>query len=184
MVIKELYADEKKIIVLDGIIEQSVSDAFYEMISKQRFARHERDFDEDKYPIFSIDLNPEKFETESPIGIAARHIIENIAHQQGYMLKRSYVNMCQYGDMEFPHRDCGIYDTDVTVLYYVNNKWDHSWGGETLFYENNEAKAAVSPRPGRFVFFYGAVEHVGTVPTRICSESRFSLALKYEKANQ
>jgi hypothetical protein len=61
----------------------------------------------------------------------------------------------------------------------VNKKWDYKWGGETIFYEEKDTRMAVLPRPGRIVIFPGRVEHIGTIPTRICTQSRLTLALKY-----
>lgn len=179
MNIRKEAIDGKAIFIVDDFLDKSDADSFYSFVSGLRFSKKERDFDGDEYPIFSIDFIPEKFEQDSTIGKAGRHLLEHVAGIKGLELYRSYINMSHYGDMEFPHRDCGIDESDVTVLYYINPAWDYRWGGETMFYEQKQTKIAVLPAPGRFVIFPGAVEHIGSIPTRICTTSRFSLALKY-----
>ena len=63
------------------------------------------------------------------------------------------------------------------MLYYANLIWQPDWGGETLFYnDDNDAVLAVSPRPGRLVVSRAAILHRGTVPTRSCYEERFTIA--------
>jgi SM-20-related protein len=70
------------------------------------------------------------------------------------------------------------------VLWYISTRWGHDWGGETMFYDDaNDARAAVTPRPGRLVIFDGELLHVGRPPNRNCYIPRYTLALKFERAN-
>ena len=92
---------------------------------------------------------------------------------------RAYVNSAVYGDSYYVHRDSPEGSNDVTVLYYANLIWQPDWGGETIFYnDDNDAALAVSPRPGRLVASRAAILHRGTVPTRSCYEERFTIAYK------
>jgi len=93
--------------------------------------------------------------------------------------QRAYVNSSVYGDSYYVHRDCAQEERHLTVLYYANLLWEPDWGGETLFFnDDNDAVLAVSPRPGRLVASRGAILHRGTVPTRSCYEERYTLAYK------
>jgi SM-20-related protein len=93
--------------------------------------------------------------------------------------QRAYVNSSVYGDMYYAHRDCSVHRQHVTVLYYANLEWQPDWGGETIFYNDNEdAEVVVSPKPGRLVVARGAILHRGTVPTRACYEERYTIAYK------
>ena len=93
--------------------------------------------------------------------------------------QRAYVNSSVYGDMYYSHRDCSVHRQHVTVLYYANLEWQSDWGGETIFYNDNEdAEVVVSPKPGRLVVARGAILHRGTVPTRACYEERYTIAYK------
>lgn len=92
---------------------------------------------------------------------------------------RLYVNCTVYGDMYYPHRDCRPDQNVITVLYYANPEWKADWGGETIFYnDEEEAEVVISPRGGRIVAFHGAILHRGGVPSRICYEERLTVAYK------
>lgn len=92
---------------------------------------------------------------------------------------RAYVNSAVYGDSYFTHRDCLEDSRNVTVLYYVNLLWQPDWGGETVFYnDEQDAVLAVSPKAGRVVVSRGAILHRANVPTRSCYEERLTIAYK------
>lgn len=96
-----------------------------------------------------------------------------------YRIYRSYVNVAHYGDMLFSHHDCPPDSGGLTALWYVCDRWDHEWGGETVFFDSRrDVRGAVSPRPGRLTIFDGAILHVGRPPNRNCYVPRFTLALK------
>jgi SM-20-related protein len=95
-----------------------------------------------------------------------------------FALKRAYCNVVSFGDILLPHRDSRS-GADVTALLFVADTWDRAWGGETIFYDHaGDAVHAVSPRPGRLVLFRSAMEHRGTPPSRLCTRTRLTLALK------
>lgn len=92
---------------------------------------------------------------------------------------RAYVNSAVYGDSYYTHRDCPEDSKNVTVLYYVNLLWQADWGGETIFYnDEQDAMLAVSPKAGRVVVGRGAILHRANVPTRSCYEERLTIAYK------
>lgn len=93
--------------------------------------------------------------------------------------QRAYVNASVYGDGYYTHRDCPPEQKHITALYYANLEWQPDWGGETIYFNDDEdAELVVSPRPGRLVLARGGILHRGTVPTRICYEERYTLAYK------
>jgi SM-20-related protein len=108
---------------------------------------------------------------------------KDFAPAVAYRAYRSYVNVAHYGDMLFTHTDCLPGAGEITALWYVCDRWDHEWGGETVFYDaNHDVRAAVSPKPGRLALFDGALLHAGRPPNRICYQPRYTLALKLERA--
>jgi SM-20-related protein len=172
--------DNKEIVIIDDAFTQDQIDAFYEYAMGLSFQKKERSVAADEFPIFSVDFHPDRFETDSFVGQKARNLLQAYTDKSGsYKLYRSYINLSNYGDVEFPHFDCLQEKEDLTILYYVNRKWSYKYGGETIFYENKDSKLAILPTPGRFVIFPGNVEHLGGVASRICKEPRLSLALKY-----
>jgi SM-20-related protein len=102
-------------------------------------------------------------------------IAEEMFPGERFRPQRAYVNHSLYGDAYQMHRDLSA----VTVLYYANLFWETDWGGETIYFDdNNDAQIVVSPRPGRMVVSRGAILHRGTVPTRDCKQARLTIAYK------
>jgi SM-20-related protein len=100
----------------------------------------------------------------------------------GYRPYRAYTNVASYGDMLFTHTDCLPEQHDLTALWYLCERWDLEWGGETMFYDSRgEVARAVIPKPGRLVVFDGAIQHAGRPPNRICYAPRYTMAIKFER---
>ena len=170
----------KRIYIIDQVFSRDEIEAFYEYASDLPFKKKEKSTSYDEFPIFSTDFVPEKFENETFVGIKARELVNEFIEDANQLkLFRAYINLSNYGDVEYPHFDCPSDRKDVTVLYYVNKDWHYKYGGETMFYANKDSRIAVLPTPGRFVIFPGNIEHLGSIATRVCREPRMSLALKY-----
>ncbi|MEM9184504.1 MAG: 2OG-Fe(II) oxygenase [Pseudomonadota bacterium] len=98
-----------------------------------------------------------------------------------YAVYRAYTNYAGYGDMLFTHTDCMPGAGELTALWFVTDRWDVEWGGETLFFNaEGDAEFVASPRPGRLVLFDGELRHCGRPPNRICTQPRYTLAFKLE----
>ena len=114
-----------------------------------------------------------------PFFLSLRRVAEQMFPGEVLRDQRAYVNSSVYGDVYYTHRDCSAHRNHVTALYYVNTEWHPDWGGETIFYDdNNEAQLIVTPKAGRVVVARGAILHRGTVPTRACHEERYTIAYK------
>jgi SM-20-related protein len=104
-----------------------------------------------------------------------KQIAEEMFPGESFRPQRAYINHSVYGDLYHMHRDLSA----VTVLYYANLAWETDWGGETIYFnDDNDAQIVVSPRPGRMVVARGPILHRGTVPTRGCPEQRLTIAYK------
>jgi hypothetical protein len=109
-----------------------------------------------------------------------QNIAEELFPGERFRPERAYVNHSVYGDAYFMHRDLSA----VTVLYYANLVWEPDWGGETIYFDdNNDARVVISPRPGRVLVSRGAILHRANVPTRDCQEERLTIALKLAHAS-
>jgi Rps23 Pro-64 3,4-dihydroxylase Tpa1-like proline 4-hydroxylase len=170
--------NKSEVKVIDDLLPNNEIKEFFNFSRGLSYQRMENDDDDDEYPIFSVDFEPEAFLEKTLIGDIALKLIREKSNKK-YVLNRAYINLSSYGDVEFPHYDCDLDKEDITILYYINKEWNYKWGGETLFYEGNDTKYAILPKPGRFVIFQGNVEHCGTVATKICKEPRLTLALKF-----
>lgn len=104
--------------------------------------------------------------------------------RQSYRPYRAYTNVASFGDMLFTHTDCSPDQHDLTALWYLCDKWDIEWGGETLFFDAaDEVACTILPKPGRLVVFDGAIKHVGRPPNRICYAPRYTFAIKFERVS-
>lgn len=170
----------ENIYIIDDVLSEEEILAFFEYVEELPFRRKEKSNEYDNFPIFSTDFDTVVFEESTYIGQKARQLLQMFVPEgKNYHLFRTYVNLSTYGDVEYPHYDCPADKEDLTVLYYVNNKWNNSFGGETIFYEDHDSRLAILPKPGRFLIFPGRIEHMGSIASRICKAPRYSLALKY-----
>ena len=124
------------------------------------------------------DILPEKIVID-PFLRSLRQTVERLFPSERFSDQRAYVNCSVYGDNYYLHRDCATQEQHVTALYYANLEWRPDWGGETIYYTDEEdAELAITPRPGRLVIARGAILHRGNVPARNCYEERYTLAYK------
>jgi SM-20-related protein len=92
---------------------------------------------------------------------------------------RVYTNFASFGDTLLTHVDAVQGARELTALWYLCERWDTEWGGETLFYsDDGDAEIAISPRPARLLLFDGAIRHAGKPPNRNCPIGRYTFAIK------
>jgi hypothetical protein len=180
MDIIERKVDGQSVYYVDNLVPKEEVDKFSRIAEKLSFTKTEISHERDEYLSFKVNFKTENFHEKVKMGRISEDLIRQLYPAKQYRLYRAYLNMTNFGDVEYPHTDCARDEEDITILYYAHGNWDKSWGGETYFYSRDEVELAISPKAGRFLIFPGAVEHVGTVPTRICKTSRFSLVMKYK----
>ena len=144
--------------------------------SKSEYARPETsDF---RHWATDIDL---EIAQSMPIFNPTMIALDSFSVGSSYKLHRAYVNVASYGDMLYSHFDCEPGAGEITALWYISEKWNHEWGGETVFFDDHkDIRAAVLPRPGRLALFDGDILHAGRPPNRICFSPRYTLALKFK----
>jgi Rps23 Pro-64 3,4-dihydroxylase Tpa1-like proline 4-hydroxylase len=177
--IRAMEIEGMPIFVIDELFDELEVSTIFRDIESGDFTREEYDLPGDDHPIFSFEYDARKFETNHPVAVRTRQQLASCFPSEKHKLVRAYVNRCNSEDISYPHRDCVDYSRNVTALYYANPTWDYRWGGETKFYEKSDTRYAVLPHPGRIVVFRGAIEHMGSVPSQICHDPRYTLAMKY-----
>lgn len=119
---------------------------------------------------------------KQPILELTRRAVSGFGPPGSYTPYRAYTNVASFGDMLFTHTDCLPDQRDLTALWYLCDRWDVEWGGETVFFDaHDEIAYSVQPRPGRLVVFDGAIKHAGRPPSRICYAPRYTMAIKFER---
>ena len=145
------------------------------LVRTMHYVRSEKSRDGVPGLVAVCNFTPETIATDTFLRVL-RQTVEMLFPDEKFTDQRAYVNCSVYGDAYYVHRDCAAYERHVTALYYANLEWQPDWGGETIYYNDDEdAEFVISPRPGRLVIARGAMLHRGHVPIRSCYEERYSL---------
>ena len=168
----------RELFVCDNLVDPAMVTAIGTDLNTMHFVRKEKSRIDVPGLASSADIDTALL-SKDPFFMRLRAIAERMFPGEVLHDLRAYVNSAVYGDSYYVHRDSPEDSNDVTVLYYANLIWQLDWGGETLFYnDDNDAALAVSPRPGRLVVNRAAILHRGTVPTHGCHEARLTIAYK------
>jgi SM-20-related protein len=168
----------RELFICENMIEPATVSRIGGIVKNLRYIRKEKSRPGVPGLAAVSDIPPAKISSD-PFFQSIRQVVERMFPAEQFSDQRAYVNNSVFGDGYYAHRDCEPHEKHVTALYYANPEWQIDWGGETIYYNDEEdAELAISPRPGRLVIARGAVLHRGTVPTRICYEERFTLAYK------
>ncbi|RXJ71334.1 hypothetical protein CS022_21125 [Veronia nyctiphanis] len=85
MKVKELLVEDYTVFVVDGLMDEISIENFYTNISSQAFFRQERDSDQDEYPIFSFDFEPEEISSCDNVGIIATELVHSYFKADFYL---------------------------------------------------------------------------------------------------
>ena len=167
----------RELFICDNFIDPVMVQTIAGIVKTLRYQRKEKSRADVPVSAASADI-ADALLTSDPFFLRLKSVAQEMIGES-LRDQRAYVNSSVYGDMYYTHRDCSVHRQHVTALYYANLEWQPDWGGETVFYNDNEdAEVVVSPKPGRLVVARGAILHRGTVPTRACYEERYTIAYK------
>lgn len=109
----------------------------------------------------------------------AKLAAERYSNRLNLVLYSGFCNAFRYGDETFTHHDSSNAE-DISVLYYVNSKWERDWAGETLFFDDENSTAlAICPVPGRLIVFSGDVIHRSGLPSKGSQELRLTFSMRF-----
>lgn len=175
--------DGRQIAVFDGLVPAQEATRYFVTISHAAFTRSETarpDAPEHRHWVCEMPLGNLPRTSLWPATLHAIAILRPEEHYQPY---RCYTNFAAHGDVLLTHVDSLPQARELTALWFLCERWDIEWGGETLFFDAaGEAEIAVAPRPGRLLLFDGAIRHVGRPPNRNCYVSRYTFAIKLRAA--
>lgn len=99
-----------------------------------------------------------------------------------YRLVRCYSNAMAYGMDGYVHTDSRD-PNNYTAVYYPHARWSPNWGGETIFYnqQENRVTGCFFPRPNSIVLFDGRIPHRANGVTRSYTGVRITLMFKMTK---
>ena len=110
------------------------------------------------------------------------NILINLKYFELLKLENVYASANPYGTVHESHKDYNENTKGgITVMYYLNNNWNLSLAGETVFYDNNglDIQKSIIPKPGRVVIFDGLIEHCARDTARNFNDLRMVLTFKY-----
>jgi hypothetical protein len=176
--IRKSMISGRELFVCDGMVEPVMRHQLSNLVKAMHYVRTEKSRADVPGLVAVCDIAPETIASDTFL-CGLRRTVERLFPNEQFTDQRAYVNCSVYGDAYYIHRDCAPSERHVTALYYANLEWKPDWGGETIYYTDDEdAEYAISPRPGRLVIARGALLHRGNVPTRSCYEERYTLAYK------
>jgi hypothetical protein len=169
----------RDVFVFDGLIPPEESTRYFQTLGRASFTRTEYarpDSQDFRHWVCEMPL-----ENLPKISLwpALQAAVATVRPGEQYHPYRVYTNFASYGDQLLTHVDALPGARELTALWFLCERWDTEWGGETLFYDDSgDAQLAVSPRPGRLLLFDGAIRHAGKPPNRNCPVARYTLAIK------
>ena len=176
--IRKSILSGRELFICDGMIDPLMQQRIGASVKAMHYVRSEKSRTGVPGFVAVSDIAPETVSSD-PFLRGLRQTVERLFPGEQFTDQRAYVNCSVYGDAYHIHRDCPAHEKHVTALYYANLEWQADWGGETIYYNDNEdAEFAISPRPGRLVIARGALLHKANVPVRSCYEERYTLAYK------
>lgn len=164
--------------VFDGLVSVEESARYFAAISQASFTRSESARPDSEFRHWVCEMPPENL-PRTTLWPATQQAVAQLRPGERFLPYRVYTNFASFGDTLLTHVDAVDGARELTALWYLCERWDREWGGETLFYtDDGDAQFAVSPRPGRLLLFDGAIRHAGKPPNRNCPVARYTFAIK------
>jgi hypothetical protein len=174
---------ERDVFVFDGLVPVEESARYFVAISQASFKRTESARpDSIEYRHWVCEMPLENLPRTS-LWAATEQAVLQVRPNERFLPYRVYTNYSSFGDTLLTHVDAVAGSRELTALWYLCERWDTEWGGETLFYDaSGDAQVAVSPKPARLLLFDGAIRHAGKPPNRNCPVGRYTFAIKLRAA--
>jgi SM-20-related protein len=175
--------DGRDVFVFDGLVPVEESARYFAAISQAAFKRTESARPDSTEFCHWVCEMPLENLSRTSLWQATELAVAQARPGERFLPYRVYTNYSSYGDTLLTHVDAVAGSRELTALWYLCDRWDTEWGGETLFYsDSGDAQIAVSPRPARLLLFDGAVRHAGKPPNRNCPIARYTFAIKLRTA--
>ena len=162
--IRKSMISGRELFVCDDMVEPVTRHRIGTLVRTLHYQRSEKSRADVPGLVAVCDIAPETIAADAFLR-NLRQTVEMLFPNEQFTDQRAYVNCSIFGDSYYIHRDCAAHERHVTALYYANLEWQPDWGGETIYYNDEEdAEYAISPRPGRLVIARGAKPIAKLVP--------------------
>jgi len=171
--------DSRDIFVFDDLVPVEESARYFAALSQASFTRTESARGDSRDLLHWVCEMPLENLPRTSLWQATQSVVAAVRPDTPYRPYRVYTNFSSFGDTLLTHVDALPDARELTALWFLSERWDTEWGGETLFYDaSGDAQIAVSPKPGRLLLFDGAIRHAGKPPNRNCHVARYTFAIK------
>jgi len=168
----------RDVFVFDALVPPEESARYFAAISQASFTRTESARTDTEFRHWVCEM-PLANLPRTSLWPATESAVVQVRPTERFVPYRVYTNYASFGDALLTHVDAVAPLRELTALWYLCERWDTEWGGETLFYsDDGDAQVAVSPKPGRLVLFDGQIRHAGKPPNRNCPVGRYTFAIK------
>lgn len=178
MKLKELYVEDKKIIVVDDLFTASELRKIEFVCGELALRRLGTSYlGNDRSLHYAASEFPKPF-WESSYVKRVHALAEE--HFGGRTLEcaRLVYREIVHGDHLDYHTDTEVPDRITSVLS-INPTWEKNFRGELIFVGEDEVGVSVSPRPGRLVVFDGRILHAPSAPSRLFFHARKTLICNF-----
>jgi hypothetical protein len=178
---KQIIINNKPIHIFDNVVDYEFQTKMYIYIKNSLFGINGYDnsiLEERHLTLVSNYTEQDLYNT----GFIIPEEVVNTVSLKDYAITSIMVNLCKPDDIFHTHID-DITGNGLTLLYYANIKWDLEWGGDTIFLntQTHDIDYTSQYKPGRFVLFDGSIPHLIRPSTRLATDYRFTLAIRFRK---
>ncbi len=175
---REAQVSGRDVFVFDDLVPVDECARYFAALSRASFTRSESARPDTEFRHWVCEMPLENLARIS-LWPPTERAVAQVRAGERFLPYRVYTNFASYGDTLLTHVDAVADARELTALWFICDRWDTEWGGETLFFDDSgDALIAVSPRPGRLLLFDGAIRHAGKPPNRSCNIPRFTFAIK------
>lgn len=156
--------------VFDNVFSEEYTKKILKFCTASRYLYGECDNDDNKISGMTKDI----IKGDPPYKLFLDKILELCPEVKDLKMGRMYINCFAPNEDTNFHIDDSVY----TFIYYPQDDWNLSEGGETQFYVDGTIIGSI-PKPNRMIMFEG--ESLLHRAMSFRNRYRFSIALKYEK---
>lgn len=170
--------DNKKIHIFDNLFSFEERYKFHDFITSSYFRINGSDDSSNLYrnQIYSS-FNSQDMENMTFYETKGFQTVDSLFSLSSRKIHQIRVNCCLPTESSEVHKDFSL-----TLLYYVNLKWQINHGGHTIFLNESLSDIEYTSAyvPGRLIIFDGSIPHMIILPNNQANAARLSLVIQYK----